>query len=365
MAIVKDREATLRSFYDDARSKALEPLWLISADVNTVEPTREVQPWIWRWRDVRPRMMQAGELMDIEDADRRVLTMKNPSNVHGRGTSRTLVSSIQLIYPGEEAPSHRHTMAALRFIIEGEGAKTVVNGEPVTMDPGDFVLTPSWTWHGHLHEGAKPMLCLDVLDVPLVRGLDLGFYEEYSDPPSLQPAERPLDDNLRRFGAGGPLPPRQQEARVPYSPLFSYKWPHARETLSRLAAGGECDRYEGTAVTYTNPLTGGAVMPTINCALHLLRPVQPTKAHRRTSTTIYHVAEGRGTSILDGKRYDWEFGDTFVVPNWCWQEHSAVDSEAVLFSADDSPILKAIDLLREQRLADNDGHQVVAGTSDT
>src|SRR5229473_1470855 len=120
MAVVKDREETLRSFYEDVRSIALEPLWVISANVNTVEPTREVQPWIWRWRDVRPRMIQAGELMGVghEGADRRVLTMKNPSNTRELGTSRTLVSAVQMVYPGEEAPTHRHTMAALRFIIE-------------------------------------------------------------------------------------------------------------------------------------------------------------------------------------------------------------------------------------------------------
>jgi gentisate 1,2-dioxygenase len=363
MAIVKDREETLRSFHEDVRSIALEPLWVISANVNTVEPTREVQPWIWRWRDVRPRMIQAGELMGVghEGADRRVLTMKNPSNTRELGTSRTLVSAVQMVYPGEEAPTHRHTMAALRFIIEGEGAKTIVNGEPLTMEPGDFLLTPSWTWHGHIHQGAGPMLWLDVLDVPFVRGLDLGFYEEYSDPPRVQPADRPIDDNLRRYGAGSLLPPPKAELSTPYSPLFSYKWRQARETLARLA-GDDDSPYDGTAVTYTNPFTGGPVMPTINASLHLLRPGQSGNAHRHTSTTIYYVAEGRGSSILEGKRFDWEFGDTFVVPNWCWHEHTAVDGDAVLFAADDSPMLKAVDLLREQSFPDNDGHQVVTAT---
>lgn len=363
MAVVKDREEALQAFYQDVRGKALEPLWLISTSVNTDEPTREVQPWLWRWSEVRPRMIQAGELMGVGDegADRRVLTMKNPSNKRGLGTSRTLVSAVQMVYPGERAPSHRHTPAALRFIIEGEGAKTIVDGEPLTMEPGDFLLTPSWAWHGHIHEGAGPMLWLDVLDVPFVRGLDLGFYEEYSDPPQVQPSERAVDDNLRRYGAGSLLPGLQPEARKPYSPLFSYKWREARETLSRLASV-ENDAYNGTSITYTNPFTGGPVMPTINASLNLLRPGQPSKAHRHTSTTIYYVAEGRGTSVLEGKRFDWQFGDTFVVPNWCWHEHAAVDRDAVLFAADDSPVLKAVDLLREQPFPDNDGHQIPTDT---
>jgi gentisate 1,2-dioxygenase len=200
------------------------------------------------------------------------------------------------------------------------------------------------------------MLWLDVLDVPFVRGLDLGFYEEYSDPPRVQPAERAVDDNLRRFGAGALLPSQVPDTAQRYSPLFSYKWAQARETLARLATD-DPDPYDGIPITYTNPFTGGPAMPTINASLHLLRPGQPSRAHRHTSTTIYFVAEGRGSSILQGKRYDWEYGDTFVVPNWCWHEHTAVGGDAVLFAADDSPMLKAVDLLREQAYPDNSGHQ--------
>ncbi|HLY66767.1 MAG TPA: cupin domain-containing protein, partial [Chloroflexota bacterium] len=364
MAIVQDRESALQDFYQEVRSKGLEPLWLVAHEANTDGPRLDVKPWIWRWRDIRPRMLQAGELMGVggEGADRRVLTLKNPTFTRASmGSSRTLVAAVQMVYPGEEAPSHRHSMAALRFIIEGEGAMTVVNGEPISMEPGDFLLTPGWCWHGHIHKGnSGPMLWLDVLDVPFVQSLDLGFYEEFSEPKHLQPAERPVDDNLRRYGGTSLLPDGGPAPAEPYSPLFSYKWQRTRETLSALNEA-DANPYDGLGVVYANPVTGGPVMPTIGASIHMLRPGQSTKAHRHTSTVIYHVAEGRGYSILEGQHFEWERGDTFAVPNWCWHEHTATSETAVLFGADDSPMIKSVALYREETYPENGGHQTVTG----
>ena len=81
--------------------------------------------------------------------------------------------------PGEIARAHRHSAAALRLIIEGQGGYTVVNGERVPMYPGDLVLTPNWSWHDHANDTDAPMIWLDGLDTPLVRMLEAGFYEEY------------------------------------------------------------------------------------------------------------------------------------------------------------------------------------------
>ncbi|HLY67556.1 MAG TPA: cupin domain-containing protein, partial [Chloroflexota bacterium] len=243
---------------------------------------------------------------------------------------------------------------------EGQGGYTVVDGEPLTMEPGDFILTPSWCWHGHAHEGSTNMLWLDVLDVPLVRGMDWVFYQEYAEPRQLQPSEKSRDDSLRRYGTGSVLPTWMDRPNKPYSPLFSYKFKATREALYRLT-DMEPSPYEGFAVTYTNPFTGGPVMPTIGASMHLLTSGQHTKARRATTNSIFHVAQGSGFSILGGQRFDWRQGDTFCVPNWIWQEHAAGEKDAILFQANDVPVLKSLALFYEEKYEDNDGHQPVTG----
>src|SRR5579862_9663770 len=201
MAIAVEPEARLKAFYERVKQESLRPLWLGH------DPAGRVGAWLWPWSTLRAEMLEACEVMPLGEggADRHALTMSNPSRP-GMPSTGTLSSAIQLVRPGEQAPSHRHSPAALRVIIEGEGGYTVVNGEPLSMEPGDFLLTPSWCWHGHAHEGTRDMLWLDVLDAPLVGALDLRFYEEYSEPRSLQPPDKPRDDSLRRYGTGSVLP---------------------------------------------------------------------------------------------------------------------------------------------------------------
>ncbi|MBV8086858.1 MAG: cupin domain-containing protein [Chloroflexi bacterium] len=349
MAIDVSPQQRLEAFYEQVKGESLRPLWLNPP--NPAEPSGQVQPYLWPWQTVRASMLEACEVMPLgeEGADRRVLTMVNPTMPpHSAGPTRTLTAAVQLVKPGEEAPSHRHTMAALRFIIEGDGGYTVVDGEPLTMSPGDFLLTPSWTWHGHAHEGSANMLWLDVLDVPLVRTLDLGFYEEFAEPKQLQPASKPRDEGAHRYGAGSMLPTWQQAPSVPYSPLFSYPFSASRDALYRLTDLPPSPT-EGYALTYVNPFTGGPVMPTIGASMHLLVSGQSTTLSRTTANAIFHVAQGSGHSILNGQRFDWQFGDTFCVPSWCWQEHQAAASgDAILFQASDAPALQALALLREE-----------------
>ena len=358
------RDAALQAFYGEAERQRLHPHWLRRGGGN--EPRADVQPWLWAWAELRPCMLTAAEVMPVGDegAERRAMTMSNPT-IPGRGaTTRTLVSAIQLVYPGEEAPSHRHTNAALRFIIEGDGAYTIVDGQPISMDPGDFVITPSWSWHGHAHEGAGPMMWLDVLDAPLIAVMDWRFYEEWGAAKELQPAEAPRDAMLRRYGGSGLLPAVGRHPAVPHSPLFSYKWAPTREALAKLTED-DGDPFDGRGLYYTNPATGGPVMPTIDASVHLLPAGQCTRAHRHTTNTIYHVAEGSGYSVIDGVRFDWQRSDTFCVPNWCWHEHAAgPDGDAVLFAASDAPILHALGVYREQAYTANDGHQSVSGAFD-
>jgi gentisate 1,2-dioxygenase len=323
----------LEAFYEKVRRQSLCPLW----QAQTYDaPTSKIRPWLWRWDKLRASMLEACEIVPLggdDGAERRVLTLANPTQTAGPWPTSTLTAACQLVLPGEEAPSHRHTMAALRFIIEGSGGYTIVDGEPLSMEPGDLILTPSWSWHGHAHEGMGKMLWLDVLDVPLVRSLDSQFYEEYSEPRSLQAHEKRLDESAH----------------------FSYKWTQTRESLYGLKES-EPNPYEAYAVTFTNSFTGGPVMPTISCSAHLLTAGQRTKARRSLANYIHHVVEGSGYSVIDGQRFDWKQHDTFCVPTWCWQEHAANSEDAVLFTCQDVPVLQALGLYREETYT-GDGHQ--------
>src|SRR5215813_5043346 len=166
----------LQDYCAQLRAQHVTPAW-IGGGIS-LEPHSKAVPYLWHWRDLRPQAMRAAELVGTQQAERRVLRLTNPE-LAGVSASNTLVANIQIVMPGEVARAHRHSGAALRFIIEGGGGYTVVNGERVPMFPGDLVLTPNWSWHDHANDTDGPMIWLDGLDTPLVRMLEAGFYEEY------------------------------------------------------------------------------------------------------------------------------------------------------------------------------------------
>lgn len=341
------KSTELQSFYRQVEEFNMRPLWLHTGLGS--EPAPRIKPMIWRWDDIRGCMLRAGELMPVgsADAERRVLTLQNPSVPGGRGSTQTLQAAVQMINGGEAAPSHRHSIAAIRFIIEGSGARTIVDGEPLVMEPGDFLLTPNWTWHGHLKETDGSMFWLDVLDAPLVGGQNWTFYEEYPGG-GLQPADKSLDDSLRRLGMPGLRPSSHISNGKAYSPLFTYKWADARAAVERLS-GDEISPCEGASIRYVNPETGGPIMPTMDASLRLIRAGQQTKAHRQTSSAIYFVAEGSGQSVIGGETYKWAKNDVFSVPTWTTHSHAADSgADAVLFSISDRPVLDALELYREE-----------------
>ncbi|MGH8734584.1 MAG: cupin domain-containing protein, partial [Burkholderiales bacterium] len=171
-------EEELHDFYEQLQAQHVTPAW-ISGGVG-VEPKSKAVPYVWHWCDLRPQAMRAAQLVGTEQAERRVLRLHNPE-LEGSSASNTLVANIQIVMPGEIARAHRHSPSALRFIIEGRGGYTVVNGARIPMFPGDLVLTPNWTWHDHANDTDAPMIWLDGLDTPLVRMLEAGFYEQYGE----------------------------------------------------------------------------------------------------------------------------------------------------------------------------------------
>jgi gentisate 1,2-dioxygenase len=314
---IRSSPEELQDYYEELRAQHVTPAW-IGGGIS-VEPQSTAVPYLWHWRDLRPQAMRAAELVGTAQAERRVLRLSNP-NLSGIA-SNTLVANIQIVMPGEIARAHRHSGAALRLIIEGQGGYTVVNGERLPMSPGDLVLTPNWSWHDHANDTDAPMIWLDGLDTPLVRMLEAGFYEEY-------PKER------------------QEVGAVVNASEWHYPMSEMRAALLRLAAANTGDE---TILEYINRRTGGPVMPTIACHMRLLRPGEKTRAHRGVCCTNYHVVEGAGYSVVGDQRLDWQDKDVFTVPTWTFSEHvNTGDRPAFLFSFSDAPVMKALSLYREQ-----------------
>ncbi len=336
------------AYYDKIRHKHLAPLWESLHSLVPKQPASRCVPAIWRYDDIRDDIMAAGELISAEEAVRRVLILENPGMPGEASITQTLYAGLQLILPGEVAPSHRHTQSALRFIVEGKGAYTAVDGERTTMHPGDFIITPGWTYHDHgnpeIVEGGEPVVWLDGLDIPLVRFLDTGFAEDY--PEAVQPVMRPEGDSLARFGYN--MAPVRHQAGPGASPIFNYPFERSREALDRLYRHGELDAYDGVKLRYLNPVTGGWPIPTIATFMQLLPAGFQGKSYRSTDATVFCVVEGTGTAHIGNEQFRFGPRDVFVVPSWVPVQLAALE-DAVLFSYSDRPVQAALNLLREER----------------
>ena len=340
--VTNDRQA----FYKRIDEDSLTPLWEVLGNLVPPQPATSCVPALWRYAHVRTFLIEAGRLITAREAERRVLILENPGLRGASSITHSLYAGLQIILPGEVAPSHRHTQSALRFVIEGEGAYTAVDGERTSMRPGDFIITPSWTFHDHGNPGDVPVVWLDGLDIPMVAFFDAGFAERY--PEELQPVTRPEGDALARFGAN--LLPLEYTSRSPTTPVFTYPYDRSREALERLRRHGAPHACHGIKMQYANPATGGYPMPTIGAFLQMLPSGFEGQPYRSTDGTVYCVVEGSGRSHVGDKTFEWKAHDVFVVPSWCRVSHQAVE-DAVLFSFSDRPVQKALGLWREETLA--------------
>jgi gentisate 1,2-dioxygenase len=321
------------------------PLWEVYHELIPDEPKTPCKPAIWKWADSRPHLMEAGKLITAKEALRRVLVLQNPGMRGQSCVTQSLFAGYQLILPGEVAPSHRHTQSALRFVVEGSGAYTAVDGERTTMRPGDFIITPSWTWHDHGNPGSEPVIWLDGLDLPILRIFAAQFHEPF--PEEIQPVSRGEGASLARYGNN--LKPLG--AVAPYgktSPIFSYPYDRSREALARLAKEGDPDPCHGWKMEFVNPLTGGPAMPTIGTFIQLLPKGFRSSPYRATDGTVYSVAEGTGKVKIGGEEFAFGPKDAFVVPSWHPVSFEAKD-ECVLFSYSDRPAQAALGIWRDHR----------------
>jgi gentisate 1,2-dioxygenase len=339
--VTAEREA----FYREITPHNLAPLWDVLHSVVTKEPISPAKPAIWRYdTQVRDYLMRTGALITAREAERRVLILENPGLKGKTSVTHSLFAGLQLIFPGEVAPAHRHTQSALRFVIEGQGAYTSVDGERCIMEPGDFIITPSWTWHDHGNDSDKPMVWLDGLDVPLVRLLDASFAEPGTA--EQQMVTRPSGDSLQRYGQG--LLPVDWKPERKTSPIFSYPYGRTREALASLARNGAPDPCHGHKMRYVNPATGDHAMPTIGTFMQLLPKGFATAPYRSSDGTVFVCVEGEGETKIGDQSFAWGPRDIFVAPSWHRTSHRA-GSEAVLFSFSDRPVQDKLGLWREDR----------------
>ena len=335
-----------RAFYERLAARNTAPLWEVMSDIIPAEPRTRCLPVLWRYSELRPLLVEAGNLLTAEEAERRVLILENPGYPRDSRITHSMYAGLQLVGPGEIARCHRHVASALRFVIESSGGYTSVDGEKTTMSPGDFIITPSWTFHDHGNPGDGPVIWMDGLDVPLVNHFDASFAALY--PADEYPVTRAEGDSQSRYGEN--LAPLEYEPAGKTTPVFSYPYSRSRETLERLYRMGPVDAWHGVKMQYVNPATGGYPMPTIATFLQLLPTGFRGARYRSTDSTVFCVTEGRGETRVGDTVLAWEPNDIFVVPSWAPASHRA-EEQAVLFSFSDRAAQKALGLWREEKLA--------------
>jgi len=335
-----------------AAERSLRPLWDIYDKLVAYEPRPACQPALWRYRDVRPLLARAAREISTAIAERRVLLFKNPG-LERPFTTHTLGCGLQLLLPGEIEGSHRHSQAALRLVVEGDGAYTTTDGERIWMKPGDVITTPSWTWHDHGKTTDGEMVWLDGIDVPLVEFLRATFRESAPGGGERRQAlTRPDSDSHFRYGCG--LLPLDPLPASLHSPVYAYPYERTRDVLEALRRASEWDPCHGIKLKFSNPLSGEHVMPTIAACMQLLPRGFETASYRSTDAAIFSVVEGSGTVWIAEQSFAWEAGDVFVVPNWTGYRF-ATAADAVLFSFSDRAAQERLGLWREDRSTSSAG----------
>ncbi|WP_055477294.1 cupin domain-containing protein [Gordonia sp. HS-NH1] len=337
----------LDRFYSDIAANDLQPLWEMRG-LLTKTPSVATVPHRWSMSELVKLAAQSGDLVPIErGGDRRVLALSNPGLGGAPYISSTLWAAVQFLLPGELAPAHRHTPSALRFVLDGAGAYTVLDGDPVTMSQGDLILTPAWAFHEHHNPSSESMMWLDVLDLPIVAGLDAVFFEEGpSEEADRSQARRSASE--RRFGQGaGLMPATAGHGFLPeHSPLTVYRW---LDTDAALTALLELTESGDASVRFKDPTRSRDVMPTLRCEMRRVLSGTTTAAERQTGSRVCAVFSGTGRVEIDDCEFDLGPGDIFVVPSWAvYRLHAHSDLD--IFTTSDAPVLDALALYRDEKV---------------
>jgi len=330
--LVGETNDQLEALNQKIRQRGLFAFWM------RPDPPPTPEPRVTHFKDVYPLLLEAADVVSLEMTERR------------------LVGGYQIVMPGEQAPAHRHTMSAMRLIVQGDGsAYTTCNGEKMLMEPGDLLVQPNWGWHDHSNPGTEPVVWMDMLDNQLVTLLGAEFWEDWPDREDGGLAVQPIAHGQGFHGQvyGSARPPRLIGSQDPLVP-FTYKFRDTLPVLERMAAEEDDDPYDGVILEYANPVTGGHTLPTMGARIQMLRPGEATRPHRHTGAVRYLVVGGRGVTTLDlqsPKELEWEDHDQFTVPTWRWHQHRNLSKSepAFLFTIGDYPLTEAVGLYREEK----------------
>lgn len=335
------REANAIPTWEDAEEITGKPF-----DFTGQPAAPAYDPYLWSWATMKPLLMEAGELLTPErGAERRSIDHVNPSlPEHSLSTTHAIGTAMQLVRPGEVAPAHRHTAAAIRFVLESGSPQiyTAVNGERLLMETGDLLLTPSMSWHDHHNNSDHDLIWFDALDYPLVNFLRASFFETY--PEGEQPITKDDGHSIRH---SGPLRPAYEDYDHD-APVLRFPW---RDVESALSSARRADPHphHGYCHVYSNPFTGGPTLPTFNCYIQALPARFKSRPYRTNASRALVVVEGAGRSRIGGHEYRWTRGDVLSVPPGSWIVHENTgDAEAQFFYVSEEPLLKSLKIWRDE-----------------
>lgn len=347
--MLADDGPELQALYKGFEDEHLMPLWTQMGDLMPMHPKPKAVPHVWKWSKLLPLAEKSGELVPVgRGGERRAIGLANPGLAPNAYVSPTMWAAIQYLGPRETAPEHRHSQNAFRFVVEGEGVWTVVNGDPVRMSRGDLLLTPGWNFHGHHNDTDNPMAWIDGLDIPFSQQMDVGFFEFGSE--RVTDYATPNYSRGERLWCHPGLRPLSQLQNTPASPIGAYRWEFTDRALTEQLLledeGQPATIAPGhAAIRYVNPTTGGDVMPTIRCEFHRLRAGTETAARQEVGSTVFQVFEGSGAVVLGGVTHKLEKGDMFVAPSWVpWSLQA--ETQFDLFRFSDAPIMERLDFMR-------------------
>ncbi len=336
-------EGSRQAYYDKIAKFHMAPLWEVLKGLVTPEPKTKYKAAVWKFADVKRLILEAGGVISAEEAERRVLVLENPGMPGKSRVTNSLFAGVQLILPGEVAEVHRHSASAIRFMLEGEGAYTAVEGEKSQMRHGDFIITANWAPHDHGNPGNQPAMWLDVLDMPTVNHFEASFSEHFDE--KMQKTNHEDGDSFERFASG--VLPDGMPATANRTPVINYPYSKMRPILERLKNTGDIDKRHGARVRYANPINGGPVMPTMGAYIALFPKGFKGENYRSTDGMVFACAEGHGKTIVEGEdTIEWGVNDVFVIPPWKRYHHEPSE-ESVLFSISDRPAQEALGIWRE------------------
>lgn len=292
------------------------PLWSQMTRLNPPAPNPTAVPHVWEYAKIRPNLIRAGNLISEKAAERRVLMLVNPAR-EAPYTTDTLYAGLQLVMPNETAPAHRHTAFAMRYIIEGNGGFTAVHGKRIQMQKGDVILTPRWNYHDHGKDWSGPMIWLDGLDLPNFRHFPVHFVEHFEKP---------------RYPA--------VDVDTSASPIV-FPWARMKKQLDETPGDWAMHRYRKADGSEVSRVLGGAAE----------RLVAGSSSPRRRETTsaVYHVIQGSGSTKVGDNSLTWKEGDTFCIPSWYPYQHCAESDQTVyLYRFDDMPMITALGFYRQE-----------------